>query len=314
MNLQSPPAKIILIPNRGILFIAGAAISFGLLPIFFSMAPQSNLGVGVQVFARLTIGTAALFMWNYLQRSNRRAMMRLSRPQLGLFLLNGFFLFAAFSTYNLSINLGTSPAKAILIIFLSPIYSLLLGKFLLREKIFVRKGLAILGGITGIMIALGFWNITDLYRFQSGDLFALLNGLLSSFILIIGRWSSSNKQLAPLIWLQFSLAFALAWGLLAGLITSLVIGDTTDLWSATWNSHTLLLMIALGFIGTVLPYILLYSGLRYVEASISHLVLLLEPISVFVLQAVLLGDPIFWWQILGGMILLSSGYFAQSSS
>jgi drug/metabolite transporter (DMT)-like permease len=295
----------------GILLISGAAVSFSLLPLFFRLLPFDNIGVGVQILARLSIGTISLLLWNRFSHSNIRDDSPNVRENLPFFALNGFVLFAAFTTYNLSIGLGTAPAKAILLIYLNPIFTAIISRLFLKEELSPKKILSILGGVTGIFIAVEFWNFSNLLEFHFGDMLALTNGVLSSLIVIIGRKASFFRKTLPLITLQFSLFFALLWALCSGILFSFLSYESMSIWQFSMTRNNIVLLLSLGLLGTTLPYIFLYSGLRYLEASITALFLLLEPISVFVLQAIFFGEPIFWWQLLGGGMLLLSGYYIQ---
>lgn len=295
----------------GILLISGAAVSFSLLPLFFRLLPFDDIGVGVQVLSRLSVGTISLLLWNHYSHSNIRVGSIDIKENALFFALNGLVLFAAFTTYNLSIGLGTTPAKAILLIYLNPIFTAIISKIFLKEELSLRKALSILGGVTGIFIAIGFWNVSGLLELKFGDLLALINGVLSSLIVIIGRQASFFRKAPPLITLQFSLTFALVWALCFGIFFSLFSHESVSIWKFSMTRNNILLLLYLGLFGTTLPYILLYSGLRFIEASVTALFLLLEPIGVFVLQALILREPIFWWQILGGSLLLLSGYYIQ---
>ena len=72
-----------------------------------------------------------------------------------------------------------------------------------------------------------------------------------------------------------------------------------------------MMLLSLGLAGTAAPYILLYLGLRHIEASKASLILLLEPLAIFGLQVLFLGKPIFWWELAGGTILLLCGLLVQ---
>lgn len=297
-------------PIRGLLLMVLSALSFGALPIMMRLLTDIDLGVGVQVFARLLIGSLSLLLWNRLF-SNKNFQAGRDVLDRRFFLVNGLILFAAFSTFNLSISLGTPPAKAVLLVYTSPLLTVLLSKAILGEDLNARKVLSTAGGILGAFIALKFWDVQDLLTFHLGDLFALSNGVLTSLILIFGKKGSSFSQLPPLVSLQNSLLAALLWGLLVGLPLRFGLSNNLSIWALDWNSRSLLLLALLGLCGTTIPYILLYSGLCHLQASKSALVMLLEPVSVFVLQGLFLGLPIFWYQIAGGGLLLICGVFAR---
>ena len=156
----------------GIIYVACAAISFSLLPLFFNFLSENKIGIGIQVLTRLSIGTLTLFAWNIIFTRRGRPRYSIDISLITLFLLNGFILMSAFSTYNLAIGLGTSPAKAVLLINLSPIYTAILSWLFLQERFTHRKFVLIIKGIFGIFIAFGFWNVGELSTYQHSDFLA----------------------------------------------------------------------------------------------------------------------------------------------
>lgn len=298
--------------RRDVLFVVGAAVSFALLPVFFSLLSLDNAGIAVQVSARVSVGSLFILLLN-LSAGMGRGGFRIQRSQLLLFAANGLILLGAFTTYNLSVGLGTSPAKAILLIFMNPLITVVLSRLFLREKLTRRKVLATICGVIGIVLAMEFWTIADLFTLRFSDLLALFNGLLSSLVLIFGRKSNLLRGVAPLVALQYSFLFALFWiGVITAGVALVAPAAAGEMWRLTLTPAAAVLLLAVGLFGTGIAYTLLYTGLRTVEASLSAILLLFEPVMVFVFQALLLDVPITIWQVVGGTILLLSGYWAQA--
>lgn len=292
--------------------VASAAVSISLLPVLFRVSSQLNLGIGTQLASRLLIGAAVLILWNRIIQVPVRESVLRTRGSLWLAVASGLVLFGAFTTYTASINLGTPPVKAILIIYTSPILTALLARIFLNEKLTKRKAMTIFGGVAGVLISTGFWNATGLENFQTGDVFAVANALATATIPILGRRSAALHNRFPLVGLEHALISAALWGLLCGMIVGVVSPENSQLWSVSWKPEALLMMISLGVVGTATPYILLYNGLRHLEASIASIVLLLEPLCVVLLQIFLLREPVQWYQVLGGAVLLICGYAVQT--
>ncbi len=300
--------------QRGVILIASAAATISLLPIMFREASSLELGIGAQLAARLLVGTAALLLWNRSFQSPSNDAFHLDPARRGLAAASGLVLFLAFTTYTASINLGTPPVKAILIIYTSPIITAILARLVLHERLTRRKILAVLGAVAGVLISVGFWNISELYIFQPGDLFALANALATATIPILGRRSAALHQRFPLVGLEQALLSAALWGVLCGVLAWLAFPGDAQLWKVSWTTQSLLLLLSLGLVGTATPYILLYNGLKHLEASVASIILLLEPICVVLLQLLLLGEAVQWHQILGGAVLLACGYFVQAGA
>lgn len=297
---------------RGYAFVAASALAFGLLPILLSLISKANTGAAVQVVSRLIVGVLFLLVWNLIFRNGILPAKHERNPSLILF--NGFTLLAAFLTYNISIKLGTPPVKAILLVYTSPILTIFLSAMFLGEKLNIYRVLATIAGVTGVFIAMGFWRVEGLLEFGPGDFFALANSLFTTLLLILGRRTSTYHETNPLVSLQWSLTAALALAVLIGIPVWLISPGNPVLWAVTFNGESLLSLVGLGLFGTVLPYVLLYSGLRYLQASRSALVLLLEPVTVFVLQMIILRQPVEWWQVVGGMVILGAGLLARKES
>ncbi len=301
--------------RRGIILVASAAASISLLPVLFRASSRLQLGIGTQLAARLLLGALALILWNrFFRHHASRDAARPNRETRWLAAASGLVLFAAFTTYTASINLGTPPVKAILIIYTSPIITALLARIFLKEALTRRKLVTIFGGVLGVLISIGFWNVAGLYTFQTGDLFALANALATATIPILGRRSAALHNRFPLVGLEQALVSAAFWGLLCGAVIGISAPANPELWSISWKLEAVLMMLGLGLAGTATPYILLYNGLKHLEASAASIILLLEPVCVVFLQVFLLHEPVQWYQVLGGVILLACGYAVQAGA
>lgn len=297
---------------RGYAFVAASALAFGMLPILLSLISSANTGAAMQVLARLVICVLFLFGWNLIFRNGVLPAQHERDPWLILF--NGFTLLAAFLTYNISIKLGTPPVKAILLVYTSPIITIFMSALFLGEKLNAYRVLATIAGVAGVFVAMGFWRVEGLLEFGTGDFFALGNSLFTTLLLILGRRTSIYRDTHPLVSLQWSLTAALVLAILIGIPVWRIAPDSMDLWEISFTRNTLFALVGLGLFGTVLPYVLLYSGLRHLQASRSALVLLLEPVTVFVLQMIILRQPVEWWQVVGGVFLLGAGLLARKGS
>lgn len=94
----------------------------------------------------------------------------------GTQLLTGTLLGLAFTLYTVSLVL-TEVINAILLFYLTPVWSTLAGIFLLKERLSWSRGLAMALGLGGMVFILGFENGLPLPS-NAGDLLALVSGML----------------------------------------------------------------------------------------------------------------------------------------
>ena len=194
-------------------------------------------------------------------------------------------------------------------IYLYPIFAVALGTIFLKESLTKRKLTAAVIGIFGAALTLKFWEIQNLGQFQVGDLFAVVNGILYACIVVFGRRCGFQEEIRPMSLTLWSFSFALAGLVLVTMITMIFQGVsrtivhlqfTPDFWTLSYH-------LGLAFVSTALPYILLYAGLKRIGSGVASILLLSEPISVFLLASIFLGETIEWWQVAGGLVILGAG-------
>ena len=157
-------------------------------------------------------------------------------------------------------------------------------------------------------MTLKVWDTQAFGRFQLGDLLGLANGLVIAAQLVLARWVGAREKLPPLTLVLWSLIFALAalailaLGVFLGNGPAPLLEQVPPHFSPRMGAYILGIAIA----GTVAPFTLLYLGLERTEASVASVVLLAQPVSVFVFASVFLHQPIGWWQILGGVAILGA--------
>jgi drug/metabolite transporter (DMT)-like permease len=94
-------------------------------------------------------------------------------------LLTGLITGAAFTFYATGLLL-TEVVRVLLLFYLTPVWSTLLGFFLLRERITLARSAALFLGIAGMTVVLGLGETLPLPR-NIGDWMALVSGFLWSY-------------------------------------------------------------------------------------------------------------------------------------
>ena len=121
-----------------------------------------------------------------------------------------------------------------------------------------------------------------------------------------------DKRLHPLSFTFFSFVFALVWLAAATFILRFspvqIISFSVGL---NLRMTALPCLMGIAVTGTLVPYLLLYFGLRKIEATTASILLLLEPVSVFIMGKVILSEPVKLSQIIGGFCILTAVFLSS---
>ena len=193
---------------------------------------------------------------------------------------------------------GVSLASILL--YSSPAFVAVAAWFLLREAFTLRKlGLLALtltgvvlvsqGGGAGVRVSATslFWGVTAALSYSSYYLF--------------GKWALARYS--PVTIYAVVLPFG-ALGLL--LLMSFTGVDFSTKSPQVWG-----LLILLAALSTYAAYGLYYTGLRRTEASRAVLVASVEPLVAALLAALIFGERLGGWGLLGGLLILGAALLAS---
>lgn len=290
----------------GYLMTLGAGVSFSLTAVFSTMLKNMGIPSMEQGFFRISV-TALVLGAVLLLRPEIRSVRRVD---VKFFIVNGLFGVAlSISAYLSAIALGTPVAVAVTLSYLQPMFSVILARLFLAEGISATKVVAVVASIVGASIVSGLWQIfgTTTSIPVIGAVLATMNGFFYSVYIIVGRLSGSNRSYNYATTMFYSFFFATIWVVPVWLIMGVTINSpivSGFVLNLTLDSWALILMLI--FLGTLLPYGLLAMGLRKVRASRAGIILLIEPVSVFIEGVLILGQPLTPWGLAGAALILGA--------
>jgi drug/metabolite transporter (DMT)-like permease len=290
----------------GYLMTLGAGVSFSLTAVLSTFLKNMGIPSIEQGFFRISV-TSLFFAIVLLARPENR---RVRRDDIKFFVINGLFGVAlSVSAYLSSIALGTPVAVAVTLSYLQPMFSVILARFFLNEGITATKVVAVVASILGASIVSGLWQVfgTATPIPVVGAVLATMNGFFYSVYIIVGRLSGSNKSYNYATTMFYSFFFATfwmfpVWFVMGAIINNPIVSGVTL--NLTLNGWVLILMLV--FLATILPYSLLAMGLRKVGASRAGVILLIEPVSVFIEGVLILGQPLTPWGLAGAALILAA--------
>jgi drug/metabolite transporter (DMT)-like permease len=263
------------------------AVSVASILIRFTQDQVSSIVIAAY---RLGISTAVLVPLAAIR--HRAALRGLSRRDLGLGLLSGFFLAVHFATWITSLEF-TSVASSVVLVTTTPLWVALLSPLTVKETISKLVALGLLVALAGtVVIGLGDVCVVEqglvcppISAFIAGEAFigdalALAGALAAAGYVLIGRSLRTKLALVPYV--------TLVYGAAAVILVGMAVASGEALAGFSLNIYLMLLLLAL------VPQLLGHStfnwALGFLPAAYVAVTLLGEPIGSTILAYLILGE------------------------
>lgn len=240
-----------------LLFLGLLATSFPAILVRFADAPAITIS-----FYRNIIAAGLIFPLIFLHRAKISDFRHMALPVL----MTSCFLGLHFWTWNASLKM-TTVASSLVIVATQPIWSAILGRVFLKEKVSKRGWLSIFIALSGIA-AIAMTDIGTSAGSLRGDLLALAAAIFASLYLVMGR---SVRDKIPILYWLFTVYFC------ASLILFIPLSASKAPMSG-FSSKTWLMFFLMGLIPSAVGHSLLNYSVRFIEAYKTQLGLLLEPL------------------------------------
>jgi drug/metabolite transporter (DMT)-like permease len=293
-----PPAAPYLIVVIGI-----AAVSTASLFIRYAQDYAPSITI-----AAFRMALAALLLFPYTVIKHKKELRSLSRTDLGLTLLAGFFLALHFATWITSLEY-TSVASSVVLVTTTPLWVALMAPIFLKEKtpriVVVGMIVALLGG--------GIITISDLCSWLPeglscqpefgkigsssllGDILAVLGAIFGAAYLMIGRHLRRKVHLTPYIFLVYSGA---AVFLVITMFFMVGIPPVYPIRVYSW-------LVLLAVVPQLMGHTIFNWSLKYLPAGYVSVTLLGEPIGSTFLAYIFLNEKPPATKVIGAILILA---------
>jgi drug/metabolite transporter (DMT)-like permease len=246
--------------------------------------------------------------------ATRPEMLRIRRRELPYFILFGvgglalvqWFYFLAIHRLQIGI--------ALLIQYIAPVLVALWARYVLHEPVRRRIWLALALALTGLALVVEIWSGLSL---DAAGVAASL-GAAGSYALYIlmAEHRIGERDPVSLVCLGFLFASVL-WAVLRPWwsFPGHVVGEDVSLHGHLSSVHLPVwsLMVWMVLLGTIVPFALLVSALRYISATRAGIVAMLEPVAGALVAWVWLGETLGGVQLVGAAVVLAAIFLAQSA-
>ncbi|WP_338752710.1 DMT family transporter [Bacillus sp. FJAT-52991] len=275
-------------------FISYVALFFGVLALSTSaiFVKLADAPAAITAFYRLFFATMILLPFLIVNKENRQELRSLSTKQWGLGLLSGLFLAAHYVLWFESLNY-TSVASSTVIVTLQPLFSMVGGYFLFKERF--SKG-AIAGFLVAIAgsIVIGWGDLQVSGEALFGDVLAFIAAGMITAYFFVGQHVRKSLSLVP-----YSIIGYASSSLFLCLFALSQQVSFVDYSAQTWWSF-----IGLAFIATILGQTVFNWLLKWLSTSVISMSILGETIGTCILAYFILGEVISFQQGVGITLIL----------
>ena len=268
----------------GVFLILVSGSSFGALAIFARLAYDDRVTPITLLFLRFGIASLCMLLIMWL----RRIPIPRGWVLLGLALMGGIGYVGQALSYFTALTLIPAGLVALLL-YLYPAIVTILAVIILKERISKWKVIALLMALGGTVLTIG--------PTGGGQVLGVVFGLGAAFIystyILVG--SRITKQVTAI---QSSTVVIVS----AAIVSSVLVAIKGPAFPATasgWAS-----VIAIALISTVLAIITFFAGLERVGPTNASTLSTVEPAVTVVLAAMVLGETVSLFRIIGGMMII----------
>jgi drug/metabolite transporter (DMT)-like permease len=250
------------------------------------------------VIAAYRSGISVLILLPFAWWKARREIFALSRLDLGLAALSGFFLAMHFALWITSLDY-TSVANSVVLVNTNPVWVALLAPLLTRDRVSRTVLVSVAISVTGgVIIAFGDFAIGA--GALRGDLLALGGSLFGALYLLAGRNIRARVSLLAYVTVCYGMAALILWGGVLALRLPVT----------GYSTGTVAAFVGLAVVSQVVGHTSFNWALKWFSASIIAVSLLGEPVLSTIMAFFLFGEGLTWLKLLGGALILTGIYIA----
>ena len=295
--------------HRGELFLLAGALLFSFNGIVSKLVLTSSLSALNLAQVRSTGAFIILFLLIFFRSREKLRVTKKELPQLAFFGVIGiaavqFLYFMAISRMHVSF--------ALIIEFTAPIWIVLWIKYVKKRFVPTDMWIAIFLAFIGLLFIAQVWKGRTLDTI--GLIAAFLDAIALSIYFLMGEKLTKTRDIQSLTFFGFAFA-TLTWLIILPIwnFPFEVFGERINMQGIFdgFDSYGWVLIAWIIIFGTIVPYLLVITGIKTLSASTSSVIGMVEPVLVGILA--------WWWlreawlplQIFGGVLVMIGIYVAD---
>lgn len=279
---------------RGYLMIALAGSLWGTIGLFGNIFFDYNFDPKLVVFCRLFVGFLIMFIFILFKE---KKLLRVDRRGLKYTVLIGFFSQALFNLLYFETIKRTTIATAVILLYTSPIFLIIMGRIFYKELLTPIKISALVLCVIGSFLTVTGGTLDALNVNSLGILTGIGAGFTYALVTIISKAIIDDYH--PFTIILYSFLF--------GWIFLLPFSEPLNLLYVKYSLPLVASMVGLGLIPTVFAYIFYITGLSYgVEASKAGIICSMEIVVSVIISCLFFKEVILGFKLLGIVMALGS--------
>ncbi len=272
------------------------AFCIGFAPIFATLTDIES--GGWIAFYRLSISSVIFLIWLIFTKR-----VHISSKKMTVFLVAGIVFGLDMILWHQAIldaGAGISTILANTQVF----YLMLLGHFFDKDKIGLKNVLAFLMVMIGLKFLVGGLSLEGYPHYFRGVIFALVGGIAYSIYTFLLSRRKRDESTASLIMLF--LIICGSSGIISGTVQYAIDGT----WYIPTNEQWMWLILC-AVICQVIGWVVISINLTKIPVATSGLILLIQPITAFIMGAILFNEPIGISKLIGATITLGAVFYGS---
>lgn len=273
MTLTSPTTRTA--QTAGVVYAGGAYLLWGVLPLYFLLLTPT--GPWEVVAWRVLLSLVFCVILLTVMRGWAALGVIVRQPRLlGWTALAGLLIYVNWQVFLIGTLTG-HVLETSLGYFINPITTVLLGVFVLKERIRRLQWAAI--GIAAVAVVV----IVVLY----GSFPWIALSLTASF----GLYGLIKKKIGPAVDAVSGLTLESFWLVPIAIVQLVLVATTPEGLTVGANGPWHVALLAFAGVATAVPLLLFAAGARRIDLTVIGMIQFITPVMQFVIGAVVLGEP-----------------------
>lgn len=295
-------------PWRGYFLIAAATVCWAAAATFGKAVFNGRLFSGGSLISPLVLTQArttfaALLLTAYLLIRNGPAMFRISRRDLALSALIGTAGLAGSNFFYYWAVQKSTVALAITVQYTAPVWVFLFLAARGRQSATWQRAAAVFLALAGVALVIGFFS-SDIKLNRAGIGAAMLAAFSFSLYNIVGQGLVTRNYPLKIM----------SYALLSSAVLWLVLNPPWRLLASHYTGGQWTFLFVFACLSMLLPYVLHFNGLRYLDPTRAVVTSCLEPVFAVIFAAAFIHEPLRWSQALGIVAVLAATIVLQKKS
>lgn len=279
--------------NKGMAAVVSAGVLWGIINVFIKKLSASGLNSMQIAMLRMIVASV---VFSIVTAVRNPGDFKICIRDIWMFIGTGIVSVSLFNYFYFYTIINGEASVAVVLLYTSPVFIVLMSAALFGEKISMRKITACLLTLAGCILVSGLMNGSPNV---SAKVFAagIASGLLYALYTIFGRYALK----------KYSASTVTVYTFLFGLAGTVLMADKKGITETLISEPKLIVLaIGLGIISTVLPYFLYTYGLTKMESGKAAICVAVEPAVGAILGMTVFGENRSMAKIAGIMLVLAA--------